>query len=170
MRVKLAEEKVKKTFLKSALRTVLVLFLVICIQTSVSADSVKAKRNRIVGVWETQVTIFDCNTGNLLFSFPGMNKYELGGTAQVVPATNPAAQSAHMAIWKYVSGNDYELSFKMFRFDATGTLNGWGIVRFNVTINDAATDISASGVGEVYDINANLLATSCPTYTGTRFQ
>lgn len=160
----------KKTFLKSALRTILVLFLVIGMQTFLSADSVKALRNRIVGVWETQVTIFDCNTGNQLFSFPGMNKYELGGTAQVVPATNPAAQSAHMAIWKYVSGNDYELSFKMFRFDATGILNGWGIVRFKVAINDEATEISASGVAEIYDINGNLLATSCPAYTGTRFQ
>ncbi len=161
----------EKTLLKSALRTLLVLLLlVVGMQTIVSADSVKDRRNRIVGVWETQVTISDCNTGNILFSYPGLSKFELGGTGQVAPATNPAALSAHMAIWSYVSKNDYQLAFKMFRFDATGNYIGWFIVRFNVAINDEATELSAAGVADLYDINGNLLGSSCPTFTGTRFQ
>ena len=151
------------------MRTVLVaLFLLLGMQTLVSADT-KA-RNRIVGVWETQVTILNCSTGDPIANFRGLNKYELGGTGQVVPATNPAALSAHMSIWSYVSGNDYQLAFKMFRFDAAGNYIGWVIVRFNVAINDEATELTASGLAELFDSNGNSVGMSCPTFNGTRFR
>ena len=111
----------KKELLKPALRTLLaLLLLVVGMQTIVSAESVKARRNRIVGVWETQVSVLNCSTGDTIASFLGLNKYELGGTGQVVPGTNPAALSAHMTIWSYISKNDYQVAFKMFRFDAAG--------------------------------------------------
>ncbi|HEY7162846.1 MAG TPA: hypothetical protein VH815_16410, partial [Acidobacteriota bacterium] len=104
----------KRTLLTSVSRTVMVLFLVIAIAAIASADSKKSRANRIVGVWDVTVTIYDCSTGNALFTFPALHKYELGGTGQVVPATNPAGLSAHMTLWNYVSKNNYQLTVKMF--------------------------------------------------------
>src|ERR1041385_1421414 len=98
-----------------------VLFLLMLIggwPTLASAQSVMASPNRIVGLWDVQASNFNCTTGTLLASFRGLHKYELGGTAQVVPATNPALLSAHVGIWRHVQGNNYQLTFKMFRFDA----------------------------------------------------
>lgn len=161
----------KKTFLKSALRTLLALLLLVGImQTIVSAESVKSRRNRIVGVWETQVAVLNCSTGDTIASFRGLNKYEFGGTGQVVPATNPAALSAHMSIWSHVNKNNYQVDFKMFRFDATGNYIGWVIVRFDVALNEDATELTASGQAEFFDPDGNSQGTSCPTFTGTRFQ
>lgn len=161
----------KKTLLKSVLRTVLVLFLVVAMQSMVTAESSKARKNRIVGVWDVQVTLLDCSTGNQLFNFPALHKYELGGTGQVVPGgTNPTALSAHMSIWKHVSGNDYELVFKMFRFDPAGNNIGWVIVRNNITINKDATQYTGSGQAEFFDPNGNSQGMSCPTFSATRFQ
>src|SRR5262245_6087241 len=111
----------KKTLLTSVLKTMLVLLLVICVNTVASADSKKSRANRIVGVWDVQVTIHDCSTGDVLFSFPALHKYELGGTAQTVPGGSGALSlSPHVGIWSNVSKNDYTLTFKMFRYDSDG--------------------------------------------------
>jgi hypothetical protein len=91
----------KKTLLMSVLKSLLVLFLLISINTVSSADSKKSRPNRIVGVWDVVVTIHDCSTGDALFTFPALHKYELGGTAQTVPGGPGALSlSAHVGTWK----------------------------------------------------------------------
>lgn len=148
----------------------LLLVLVGGAQTTVSAQSsVDARQNRIVGLWDVQVTNLNCSTGAPLGSFRGLHKYELGGTAQVVPATNPALLSAHVGTWSYVQGNNYQLTFKMFRFDAAGNNIGWIVVKFNLETNEDATVEAGPGQSQVFDSNGNLVGAGCPTLTGTRF-
>jgi hypothetical protein len=159
-----------KTFLKLVFKTIFVFVLLVSMQSFVSAESGKARRNRIVGLWDVQVTGFDCNNGNQLFTFPALHKYELGGTGQVVPATNPAGLSAHMTTWSYVSRNDYLLNVKMFSFDPAGNNIGWTIIRSNIAISQDATQYSGSGQAEFFDLNGNSLGMVCPAFTGTRFQ
>lgn len=58
--------------------------------------------------------MFEGSQFSFEFSFPSLHKYELGGTAQVVPGGSGAPLlSPHMAIWSYVSKNDHQLTFKM---------------------------------------------------------
>lgn len=160
-----------KTSALKTISTVLALFvLVASMQTNLWADSVNSRRNRIVGVWDVQVTLLNCSTGAQFASFRGLNKYELGGTAQVVPATNPTALSPHVGIWSHVEGNNYRLAFKMFRFDPAGNNIGWQVVRFDIAMNDDASLYAGSGKAEVFDVNGNLVGASCPTLTGARFQ
>lgn len=161
----------KRTIARSALRTVLALLMLVAgMRTLASAQSVNAHENRIVGVWDVQVKVLDCSTGDPIASFRGLHKYELGGTAQVVPSTNPAALSPHVGIWTHVAGNRYRLSFKMFRFDGAGNYIGWNVVKNDVAINEHATAYAGSGKAEVFDSNGNSLGASCPTFSGTRFQ
>ena len=128
-----------------------------------------ARNSRIVGLWDVQVTVTNCATGAPLTTFPAMHKYEFGGTGQVVPAGNPSALSAHMMIWSHASGNDYLMSFKMFRYDGDGHTIGWNVVTNEISINEAADEYAGSGVAEFFDLNGNLLGASCPTFAGTRF-
>jgi len=137
-------------------------------QTIVSAQDVEARHSRIVGLWDVQVTNFNCGTGIPLVSFRALHKYERGGTAQVVPATNPALLSAHMGVWRHVSGNNYQLTFKVFRFDAAGNNVGWIVAKSNVAINEDATGYAGSGQAEIFDTNGNSVGMSCPAFTGTR--
>lgn len=156
--------------IRQKLGTVLSLLLMVSgAQTIARAQSEEARPNRIVGLWDVQITNFICTTGVPLASFRGLHKYELGGTAQVVPATNPALLSAHMGIWRHVNGNDYQLTFKVFRFDPTGNNVGWNVVKFNVAMSEDGTAEAGSGQSEVFDSNGNSLATTCPAFTGTRF-
>jgi hypothetical protein len=51
-------------------------------------QSENARGNRIVGLWDVVVENRACD-GTLIGTFLGMHKFELGGTAQTVPSTNP---------------------------------------------------------------------------------
>jgi len=152
------------------LRTLLLSsMLIISIHSPASAQSAKTRPDRIVGVWDAQIANLDCNTGVVLASFRGLHKYELGGTAQVVPATNPALLSAHVGTWRRLQGNNYQLAIKMFRFDAAGNSVGWNVVTFNVALNKEGTAEAGTGQAEVFDSDGNSVATTCPQFTGTRF-
>jgi len=155
---------------RSQLGTVLFsLMLFGSMHTLAWAHNTKARPSRIVGVWDVQVTNYDCRTGVPLAAFRGLHKYELGGTAQVVPATNPAVLSSHVGVWRHIQGNKYRLTFKMFRFDLAGNNVGWNVVKFDVALNEDGTAEAGSGQAEVFDSNGNSLATNCPAFTGTRF-
>jgi len=129
----------------------------------------KARHSRIVGLWDVQVTNTSCATGATLAAFSALHKFDLGGTGQVVPATNPMGLSAHMMIWNHVENDDYLMAVKMFRFDAGGTNIGWIVLNFEVSITEDADEYSGSGISQVFDSAGNLVGGSCPTLTGTRF-
>lgn len=128
-----------------------------------------ARHNRIVGLWDVDVTVTHCTLGFEIANFKGLHKYELGGTGQVVPATNPAGLSAHMMIWNHAGGNDYQMSMKMFRFDPSGNYIGWMVLTNEITINEAADEYAGSGIAEVFNAAGVLVAQTCPTFVGTRF-
>lgn len=128
-----------------------------------------ARHSRIVGLWDVEVTVANCATGAPMASFLALHQYHLGGTGQVVPATNPAALSAHMLIWDHIGGNDYRMSMKLFRFDAAGNNIGWVVLNNEISINEDADEYSGSGVAQFFDAAGNLLFGSCPSFAGTRF-
>ena len=128
-----------------------------------------ARHSRIVGLYDVDVVVADCATGATVASFRALHKYELGGTGQVVPATNPTALSEHSMIWRHVRGNEYRNVVKFFRFDGMGTNIGWVIIRNDILISDDANGYSGFGVAEIYNSAGVLLAASCPSFTGTRF-
>jgi hypothetical protein len=128
-----------------------------------------ARHSRIVGLWDVDVTVASCANGAPIASFKALHKYELGGTGQVVPATNPASLSAHMLIWSHVADNDYLMAMKLFRFDGAGNAIGWIVLTNEVSINEAADEYAGSGIAEIFDAAGNLVGAGCPTLAGTRF-
>ncbi len=131
--------------------------------------SLKDRQSRIVGVWDVEVVVSNCETNATLFTFLAMHSYTAGGTGQVVPATNPANTSAHMMIWRHIAGNTYQMAFKMYRYDANGVAVGWTVVSNEVSINNNATEYVGGGVAEAFDLNGNFQFASCPAFTGARF-
>jgi hypothetical protein len=127
------------------------------------------KADRIVGLWDVQVNVASCAGGSTLASFPAIHKYELGGTGQVTPGTNPAGLSAHMMSWTHLGGNDYLARFKAYRFDGAGNRIGWIVATNEVSINKSATAYTGSGIVEMFNNNGELQGASCPSFTGTRF-
>jgi hypothetical protein len=133
-----------------------------------SNQKTNARHSRIVGLWDVDVAVDNCS-GVPVASFRALHKYELGGTGQVVPATNPASNSEHSMIWSHVRGNDYRSTVKMFRFDTDGQMVGWTVIRNEVLISKDRQNYSGYGIAEFFDSNGNYLFASCPSFTGTRF-
>lgn len=128
-----------------------------------------AKGNRIVGLWDVSVTIFNCATGAQGPTFPALHKYELGGTGQVEPAGNSPANPLHLMVWQYLGGNTYSANVKFFRYDASGVI-GTTVISNVVWISDDGTAYSGSGIAELFDLNGNKVGVAgCPSLSGTRF-
>jgi len=123
----------------------------------------------IVGLWDVQITVKDCARGTPLVSFAGMHKYEMGGTLQVVPATDPGFYSAHMGVWERTGLRSYRMGFKMYRYDTPGVVTGHSTGKFDITLSRNG---AYSGTGEAffYDLDGNLLIRACPAVVGTRFE
>lgn len=128
-----------------------------------------ARQSRIVGAWDVEVTITRCDNGAPLFRFPALHKYERGGTGQVVPATDPAALSAHVMVWNHAGGNNYQTAIKMFQFDGDGNYVGWVVVTSEVSIDDGGNEYTGSGVAQFFNTAGNLVGGSCPLFSGIRF-
>lgn len=128
-----------------------------------------ARPSRIVGLWDVQVTVANCATGATLVSFPALHKYELGGTGQVVPGTNPAGLSAHMMIWHHVGGNHYQMAIKMYRFDPAGNRIGWSLLNNEIWIDDDDEEYFGSGIAQTFNEAGELIGGGCPSFAGIRF-
>lgn len=155
----------------SILRAVAVLLVLVGAMEMVSfAQSANASTSKIVGVWDVQVTLLDCSSGVQVGAFQALHKYELGGTVQAVPATNPAALSSNVGIWSATSKDHYDMTIKMYRFDASGNYAGWNVVRNKVVLSKDGTLYAGAGEAQFFDLNGNVVATACPTFAGTRFK
>src|SRR5262245_15957989 len=98
------------------------------------ADSKGVKADRIEGVWDEQVIITDCATGESTGrEFPGTIMFlhggqliETPGTPLVAPMLPPPpipARRGHVGLgsWHHLSGRHYTAAFRFFRFIADGS-------------------------------------------------
>jgi hypothetical protein len=69
----------------------------------------------------------------------------------------------------HAGDNDYQMSMKMFRFDADGNYIGWMVLTNEISINEAADEYAGSGIAEVFNADGVLVAQICPTFVGSRF-
>jgi hypothetical protein len=74
-----------------------------------------------------------------------------------------------MMIWNHVEGNDYQMAFKMFRFDGAGNRTGWSLVNFEISIGEDGEEYTGTGVAQTFDLDGNFLGGGCPSLVGTRF-
>lgn len=123
------------------------------------------------GVWDIQVTARNCQTGVAVRSFPAMQTFMRGGTMNDWGTGNaPALRSPGQGVWSYESQRNYSSAFQFFRFNADGTLAGKQIGRAQIELSHDGNSYTTTGMGQVFDVNGNVIQTGCSTATATRFQ
>lgn len=136
----------------------------------------KASKNAektIVGVWETAVTIRNCETGAPLSpEFLGLSTYNSGGTyTESSGGGNPILRSAGHGVWERESGwRNYSLKFTFLRFSPTGVLIGKQRVFQTLELSADGDQLTSSGRFDALDLNGNVLGSGCSTATATRFE
>ena len=167
----------KNKLMKTIAGTLLALFTILgAAQVNVSGqenDSEEKTSKSIVGVWETVVTVRNCETGAPLApEFQGLSTYNSGGTyTESSGGGNPILRSAGHGIWQRESGwRNYSLKFTFLRFNASGVLIGKQRVFQTLELSEDGDQLTSSGRFEVLDLSGNVLASGCSTAAATRFQ
>ena len=143
--------------------------------TLATLNTVMAQRGggggRLEGTWDNQVSIIDCNTGNVITTFQSLTVFMEGGTlTESTSGTAPALRTPGEGVWRHTTDNNYAFRFKHFRFNAQNVLTGWNIIQAEASLDAAANAYTSAATVEVYDPNGVLLATACAESVGTRFE
>ena len=126
---------------------------------------------RLEGTWETQVSIIDCQGGNVLATFANMPVFVAGGTMiESTSGTAPALRTSGEGVWRHITGNHYVFRFKSFTFNAQNVFTGWMIIQADASLDSTGDAYTSSATIEVYDPNGVLVGTGCAKTAGTRFE
>ena len=126
---------------------------------------------RLEGTWETQVSIIDCQGGNVLATFANMPVFMAGGTmVESSTSTAPALRTQGEGVWRHTTGNNYVFRFKSFSFNAQNVFTGWMIIQADASLDSTGDAYTSSATIEVYDPNGVLVGTGCAKTAGTRFE
>jgi hypothetical protein len=165
-----SEEEKMKTTLKSIVGIALALLgLVGGRQISVSGQDNNGHEPSLVGVWITEVTRRNCDTGAPIATNRVQLTYAEGGT--FLETIGPSAfRSAGNGIWKREHGwNEYSYALRFMRYDAVGVFVGSGVVRGAITLDETGDHATATATNDVLDVNGNVIASGCGTSVSTRF-
>ena len=140
-------------------------------QTQEDLSAQRRNARRLVGTWNVQVTIRNCQTGAAIRTFASLGIFMSGGTLlDSTSGTPQALKTPGQGVWSHAGGNAYRFKFKSFSFDASGTFTGWTIIQHDAELNHRADEYESAGTAKVYSPNGSLLFTGCSTTTATRFE
>jgi len=159
----------KQTILK--LSSVLALLMAVGgMQISVSGQSDEGHEPSLVGVWVTQVTRRNCETGEPIGATSQVQlTFAKGGT--LLETVGPSIfRSLGNGIWKRESGwSEYSFAQRFMRFDAAGSFVGSGVVRVALTLDETRDHYTSTATNDILDVNGNVIASGCATSVSTRF-
>ena len=160
----------KTTFLKSIGGTALALLVLVGgMQISVSGQDDEGHEPSLVGVWLTQVTRRNCDTGEPIATNRTQLTFAEGGTflETIGPSTS---RSPGNGIWKREHGwNEYSYALRFMRYDAAGVFVGSGVVRAALTLDETGDHYTSTATNDVLDVNGNVIGSGCATSVSTRF-
>jgi hypothetical protein len=122
----------------------------------------------IEGVWESGVTITNCNTGAVLLTFKGEGLFHRGGGLTADNSLPPSTRSTAFGQWRKQSAQGYTASFRFLRFNPDGSLAGSQRVQRTLTLSPDANSFTGTIAGQVLDNAGVVLAPVCGTESATR--
>ena len=135
----------------------------------VQADRAQDHNRTLVGVWVNQVTVRNCDTGAPLASFQTQTTFAKGGTYLETVAPS-IFRSYGNGLWKRKHGwNQYSLTQRFMRYDATGAFIGSGVVTATITLDETGDNYTSTATNDLLDLNGNVIASGCATTAATRF-
>jgi len=167
-----------------------ILLLALCAQVRVSAQdksnddarseqntssSSNARQRTIEGVWRTQITPIDCQTGTPLLPFTpqGLITYHKGGTMSETSdgaPRGPASRGPGHGVWNRRNRRHYDGSFVFQLFNPDGSFAGTQKVTQNLRLNASGDRWEDNATFQIFDANDNVIVTGCATAVGTRFE
>ncbi len=127
---------------------------------------------KIEGLWDSRVTIQDCQSGAVLKAFRAQELFIRGGSLiDTNAAPNaPTTRGPGFGRWEYLGGQRYTATFRFFRFNPDGTFAGVQKVTRAIELNADSNQYTGAVIFESFDANDQLIQTGCGTETSTRLE
>jgi hypothetical protein len=165
---------IKRTFIALTFGIMAIITAVAISQSTITAQNPpvnpRFKEPRLVGVWLTQVTRRNCDTGEPIAATGQIQlTFAKGGT--LLETIGPSIfRSPGNGIWKREHGwNEYSYAVRFMRFDGAGSLIGSGVVRAALTLDETGNHYTASATNDLLDVNGNVIGSGCASSVSTRF-
>jgi hypothetical protein len=164
----------KVSVLKSILPTVLsaVIATAFTQACSVGSSLVSAQTTEtadpIEGLWSSQVTVTNCQTGAVMRSFAALNLFARGGTVIDTDSQPPTGHGPGFGVWTDKGAAQYTSSFQFYRFNTDGSLAGSQQIARTITLAAGGQSFTSDLNVSILDTNGNSIGSACGTETATK--
>ncbi len=141
--------------------------------SSAQNASSSAPDKTLEGVWRTEITPRDCQTGApSAGTAPGLLTFHQGGTSSETAFSplGPASRSPGHGIWRRIDSSRYAGSIVFLGFNSDRTFAGRRVITQNIQLDRSGDLFYDTATLQIYDLNNNVIATTCATAVGTRFE
>jgi hypothetical protein len=159
----------KKRVLRSSAIAALVLAAaqtVVSAQETADTEHARKERARIEGVWTINVTIHDCQTGDVIRSLRALNLFIHDGSLTET-AVN-VLRTPSVGIWRHLERRTFSSIFTFFRYNPDGTFASRAKVTRAIELSEDSSEFTSTDTVEDFDANNVLISTTCATEAATR--
>ena len=160
--------------LRRASSVVVVLVLVGALVQAFGGDAAARsnREGRLQGTWRVQLNPRNCQTGAPIPSFAVLLSFARGGTLTEVMNAQvllPGQRTTGLGVWSHTHDNAYKAVWDAFiLFDSPVFKRGVQRLMWDFEVDGDQLTIAASS--QFFDTDGNLLAVTCASGTGTRFE
>jgi len=142
--------------------------MMIVVALSVASAAASPQQSApLQGVWDSQVTLTDCN-GFTPAAFRAYEMFQQGGTLTNTDNTPPTLHGPGLGTWQRVGGRKYTAPFQFFNFNSDGSFAGTQKIDRQIQLPADANSYTSTVTFETYDADGNLIFSGCGTEVATR--
>src|SRR5262249_27076604 len=120
----------------------------------------ESQAGRIEGMWRVQLTVRNCQMGQLLRSFPALFTFAKGGMLTATTAGQSLALfSPNLGVWGHTDGNTYSAVSEAFVFSSAGAWIQIHRLARAIELGSDANEFTDTVTLEIFDTDRNLIAT-----------
>lgn len=139
---------------------------IVSAQETADAEHRRKEMPAIEGVWTSDVSIRDCQRGDVIRSVRALNLFIHDGSFTET-AVN-VLRTPSVGTWRHLEGQTYTSTFTFFRYNPDGTFASRAKVTRTIELSEDGSEFTSTGTVEDFDANNVLISTACPTETATR--
>jgi len=137
-----------------------------------TAQSVNAgSPNGLEGTWRVQLTVQDCQTGQVLRTFPALFAFAKGGTLTYATAGQlPSATTTGLGVWRHTEGHSYSAVSEVFIFSPAGVWIQTHRLTRAIDVSNDGDEFTDTVALQIFDTSGNQIVAGCGTSVGSRMK
>lgn len=137
-----------------------------------TAQSVNAgSSNGLEGTWRVQLTVQDCQTGQVLRTFPALFAFAKGGTLTYATAGQlPSATTTGLGVWRHTEGHSYSAVSEVFIFSPAGVWIQTHRLTRAIDVSNDGDEFTDTVALQIFDTSGNQIVAGCGTSVGSRMK